>query len=310
MSIFIFVFVEVQLLIDSCIICWVFFLLYSEPPGQQEASPNASRGGGSLVNGNNNASLNPKNGPRVGGSAYPPPVGRFAGDPTTGSNWNSRSQSLQSRNNGAGASGTADGISNYGGGALNRRSNTPGRPPLAGACGLVNVGNTCYLNSAVQCLSHTPLVRAYLLSDMWAAEVNKYNPLGTQVMSRARAPLYYVAVWYGMVWYGLARYVMYGEVWYGVAWCMERYDIWVCTLVWCGMVGRVRLVRRFLYTGCGSLSHGLHCCWATASILIPGIHFNAHSYSYCCAGQAGGRLRVPAEISLVTGVPVHLPEQV
>lgn len=86
-----------------------------------------------------------------------------------------------SRTNGAG--GTADGISNYGGGALNRRSNTPGKPPLAGACGLVNVGNTCYLNSAVQCLSHTPLLRAYLLSDMWAAEVNKYNPLGTQVIS-------------------------------------------------------------------------------------------------------------------------------
>ncbi|CAN0256607.1 unnamed protein product, partial [Discosporangium mesarthrocarpum] len=54
------------------------------------------------------------------------------------------------------------------------------QPPVAGACGLVNLGNTCYLNAAVQCLSHTPLVRAYLLSDMWAAEVNKCNPLGTQ----------------------------------------------------------------------------------------------------------------------------------
>lgn len=86
---------------------------------------------------------------------------------------------------GASSNGNAEegegGISNYGGGALNRRSNTPGKPPVAGACGLVNVGNTSYLNSAVQCLSHTPLIRAYLLSDMWVGEVNKYNPLGTQV---------------------------------------------------------------------------------------------------------------------------------
>ncbi|CAM9939712.1 unnamed protein product, partial [Choristocarpus tenellus] len=74
----------------------------------------------------------------------------------------------------------ADGLSNYANSALNRRSNTLGQPPVAGACGLLNLGNTCYLNSAVQCLSHTPLLRAYLLSDMWSAEVNKYNPLGTQ----------------------------------------------------------------------------------------------------------------------------------
>lgn len=114
---------------------------------------------------------------KSGGSAFPPPVGRFPGDASS-ANWNGRSQNVSRTN---GVNGNADGISNYGGGALNRRSNTPGKPPVAGACGLVNVGNTCYLNSAVQCLSHTPLVRAYLLSDMWAAEVNKYNPLGTQV---------------------------------------------------------------------------------------------------------------------------------
>lgn len=135
----------------------------------QDASPNT--GGPGAPSGSSS---------KPGGSAFPPPVGRFNGDASSAAanNWNARSQSASRT---SGANGNADGISNYGGGALNRRSNTPGKPPVAGACGLVNVGNTCYLNSAVQCLSHTPLVRAYLLSDMWAAEVNKYNPLGTQV---------------------------------------------------------------------------------------------------------------------------------
>lgn len=141
--------------------------------GLQESSPNpaAVRGGGGAGTPSVSSS-------KSGGSAFPPPVGRFPGDGSSANNWNARSQNVSRTN---GANGNADGISNYGGGALNRRSNTPGKPPVAGACGLVNVGNTCYLNSAVQCLSHTPLVRAYLLSDMWAAEVNKYNPLGTQV---------------------------------------------------------------------------------------------------------------------------------
>lgn len=140
---------------------------------RQEASPDATavRGG---------AGAPAPSSSKPGGNAFPPPVGSFPGDAPNGNGWGARSQSMP-RTNGTG--GTADGISNYGGGALNRRSNTPGKPPVPGACGLVNVGNTCYLNSAVQCLSHTPLVRAYLLSDMWAAEVNKYNPLGTQVIS-------------------------------------------------------------------------------------------------------------------------------
>jgi ubiquitin C-terminal hydrolase len=53
--------------------------------------------------------------------------------------------------------------------------------PSFGACGLANLGNTCYINSAVQCISYLPLLRSYLLSAQYKAtgDLNKDNPLGT-----------------------------------------------------------------------------------------------------------------------------------
>ncbi|EEC44634.1 predicted protein, partial [Phaeodactylum tricornutum CCAP 1055/1] len=50
-----------------------------------------------------------------------------------------------------------------------------------GACGLSNLGNTCYANSAIQCMSYLPLLRAYLLSSQYktAGDLNRDNPLGT-----------------------------------------------------------------------------------------------------------------------------------
>ena len=53
--------------------------------------------------------------------------------------------------------------------------------PGFGACGLTNLGNTCYVNSAVQCISYLPLLRSYLLNAQYKStgDLNKDNPLGT-----------------------------------------------------------------------------------------------------------------------------------
>lgn len=53
--------------------------------------------------------------------------------------------------------------------------------PGYGACGLANLGNTCYVNSAIQCVSYLPLLRAYLLSAQYkvTGDLNKDNPIGT-----------------------------------------------------------------------------------------------------------------------------------
>ncbi|XP_047440270.1 ubiquitin carboxyl-terminal hydrolase 11 [Mugil cephalus] len=47
-----------------------------------------------------------------------------------------------------------------------------------GVCGLTNLGNTCFMNSALQCLSNAPPLTEYFLQNSYLEELNFTNPLG------------------------------------------------------------------------------------------------------------------------------------
>jgi ubiquitin C-terminal hydrolase len=67
-----------------------------------------------------------------------------------------------------------------------------------GLVGLTNLGNTCYMNTAIQCISNCWELTNYFLRNYYQSHINTVNPIGTKGILAKKYANLIKHLWYGM----------------------------------------------------------------------------------------------------------------
>ena len=68
---------------------------------------------------------------------------------------------------------------------------------LNGLVGLCNIGNTCFMNTSLQCLSNCYELTSYFLNDHFKQHINKTNPIGSKGVLAMNYAALIKHLWYG-----------------------------------------------------------------------------------------------------------------